>query len=368
MKFNLGNAAPAAVPQSASDDQFIAALQDLMLAKDHLYVCESQYQEALEVETNCKSAIASLESFGLTDQFLAVFNRDGDLFRQLGMDDVAGSCESMEPEQKEEKKDSMMSKFGKAAVGAGKAVAAAAEAVWQAIIEFLKRWFTVNGRMAAHLEKNLSGLTNASEERFKEIKRTGLGKGEMEIILKGIPAVDKLMSAIKDGLPDFVGMAIDLAKKNQAPSSLDEEAYEETAIMKAFKDAPVQELASVGLSYADGSFKEAWPFENKEGTYGSAGWTVAFLNANVKKVIDLLKADAAATKAVEAAITKGYNSAKSAGIMDKPAVKRVMNHVRMIVKHKAKLISTLGSQFDAAVGAATKNSGAPIEAAPVATK
>ncbi|MFA6843489.1 MAG: hypothetical protein WCR33_03715, partial [Bacilli bacterium] len=71
---------------------------------------------------------------------------------------------------------------------------------------------------------------------------------------------------------------------------------------------------------------------------------------------------------VEAAITKGYNSAKSAGIMDKPAVKRVMNHVRMIVKHKAKLISTLGSQFDAAVGAATKNSGAPIEAAPVATK
>lgn len=365
MKFNLSNVATAIVPQSASDDQFIAALQDLMLAKDHLHACEAQYQEALEVETNCKTAIASLESFGLTDQFLAVFNRDGDMFRQLGMDDVAGSCESMEPEQKEEKKDSMLSKFGKAAAGAGKAVAGAAGAMWEAIIEFLKRWLTVNGRMAARIESGLNGLKSAAsidEVKFKEIKRSGIKTAQVETILGSFKDFDELMSTIKDVLPKVVG-----GLRGEQVTSLDDELNPIVEASEFNSDA----LRKIGLTVADGKVVRSTPFEKVEETYGGAGWTVAFLLKNGLTVVNFLKNDAKLTAAVQKAIEAAYNTAKSNKIMDKPTVKGAIRDVKAIVAHRSSLVSLLGASFDSAIKAAQstkKGASAPAENPPAATK
>ena len=368
MKFKVHQASAHVATAAAviSDDALIESVQLFIDAMENLAAAEAMSAEAECVLSNCEDALAAVEEFGLSREVLAVYNRDGALFEDLGLEPMTvASMEALDAGAAKEKAKEVGGALKNAAVSAGAAVAKAAQAAWKAIIEFLRRWFTLNGRIAARLEANLPKLANADDAAFKKMKGNVVKASEIDKIIASMPAFDKLMQGIATNLPSDIDRAVADSNGNKGATDL------EVAFKKTFAGID-SKLASVGLGYSGrGVFideTKTTMFQAKEGEYGAAGWSVAYLNKNTKTVIGLLKTDKASMSAVAKSIDAGYKKAvKSGDRVDKDA-KAALDHVNKVVKLKARLVNVLGSQFDMAVrkaigGAAKAEEAAPAEGA-----
>jgi len=197
MKYSIGSVKPVAVKPfdfAAATEALTDTYVRLGDAYEQVIAAEGRIVEAEMAMDTCKSALASIEKFGVTATTMAVFNGENELDAALSLEALdLESIESLGATVKKVRKENYISGLEGMVSDGWKKFVAMLQKMWEAIKRWFKELFDRNAKYARIVKEAMDKkvfvkfTTTGKDKKFKL-----LSKDQMNAALA---AIDELMKA-----------------------------------------------------------------------------------------------------------------------------------------------------------------------------
>ena len=348
-KFCLSTKSPAPAVQAPAFDaleSYAAVLDSFNGLNDAMESLTAVEAEAIELDTIRDTAREAMELFqacGVTADTLGIYNRNGKLDMELGLESL--DITTATAEALEARKTEYVTKLGESVASCEGAVIEWFKKFLAAIMDFFKKFF----HMDASIIKTLEGLrANIEKPSNPDAEMKGLNKKNLDVMVKALQGIDAVCK--------------DLETKLKDDGSADPDEVEQLISKKVNPS-----ITAMGLTWAEGKITGELKEEFKEskGTIkdkGYAGGAKAALDT-VKKYLDSSNMKALSKKLV--AITKKISAQEKleeAAAKTKDTVLKVNAFIKLHAKLSRTVSITLLSLGRAGGGAAASKKEEPAGA------